>query len=70
MKDYTHYGRCSALDKIVDGKKYKNNNWECKIDSIYYGDDEQNIIPLSSQNEQRMSFLSYRKRSFQSFSTR
>jgi hypothetical protein len=64
VKDYTHYGRCSALDKIVDGKKYKNNNWECKIDSIYYGDDEQNIIPLSSQNEQRMSFLSYRKRSF------
>ena len=20
VKDYTHYGRCSALDKIVDGK--------------------------------------------------
>ena len=66
VKDYTHYGRCSALDKIVDGKKYKNNNWECKIDLIYFGNDEKNIIsiPGNNDNEQRMSFLSYRKRSF------
>lgn len=66
VKDYTHYGRCSALDKIVNGKKFKNNNWECKIDSIYYGNDEKNVIsiPGNADNEQRMSFLSYRKRSF------
>jgi len=66
VKDFTHYGRCSALDKIIEGKKYKNNNWECKIDSIYFGGDEKNIIPLSGdyKNEQKMSFLSYRKRSF------
>ena len=64
VKDYTHYGRCSALDKIVDGKKFKNNNWECKIDSIYFGNDEQNVISMSPYKEQRMSFLSYRKRSF------
>ena len=64
VKDYTHYGRCSALDKIIDGKRYKNNNWECKIDSIYYGDNEKNKISFPENKEQRMSFLSYRKRSF------
>ena len=64
VKDYTHYGRCAALDKIIKGKKYKNNNWECKIDSIYFGNDEQNVISMSPYKEQRMSFLSYRKRSF------
>ena len=68
VKDYTHYGRCSALDKIINGKKYKNNNWECKIDLIYFGNDEKNIISIpgndNNNNEQRMSFLSYRKRSF------
>ena len=62
VEDYTHYGRCTALDKIIDGKKYKNNNWECKIDYIYYGNDPKNLILIKS--EQRMSFLSYRKRSF------
>ena len=67
VKDYTHYGRCSALDKIRDGKKFKNNNWECKIDSIYFGNDEQNVISMSPYKEQRMSFLSYRKRSFVPF---
>ena len=67
IKDYTHYGRCSALDKVIDGKRYKNNNWECKIDSIYYGDNEKNKIPIPGNKEQRMSFLSYRKRSFVPF---
>jgi hypothetical protein len=64
VKDYTHYGRCAALDKVRDGKKYKNNNWQCKIDSIYFGGDENKIIPMSNNNEQKMQFLSYRKRSF------
>ena len=64
VKDYTHYGRCAALDKVRDGKKYKNNNWQCKIDSIYFGGDENNNIPISSNNEQKMQFLSYRERSF------
>ena len=63
VEDYTHYGRCSALDKIIDGKRYKNNNWECKIDYIYYGNNVKNIIEMPG-TEQRMSFLSYRKRSF------
>ena len=64
VKDYTHYGRCAALDKVVKGKRYKNNNWECKIDDIYFGNDEKNIIPMKKNEEQKMSFLSYRKRSF------
>ena len=64
IKDYIHYGRCAALDKVIKGKRYKNNNWECKIDEIYYGNDEKNIIPMKKGVEQKMSFLSYRKRSF------
>ena len=64
VEDYTHYGRCAALDRVIDGKKYKNNNWECKIDYIYFGNDEKNIINMPGNDEQRMSFLSYRKRSF------
>ena len=64
VKDYTHYGRCAALDKVRDGKKYKNNNWECKIDSIYFGGDEKKVILISNNNEQKMQFLSYLKRSF------
>ena len=62
LEDYAHYGRCAALDKIIDGKKYKNNNWECIIDYIYYGNDGRNLILI--EQGQRMSFLSYRKRSF------
>ena len=29
-----NYGRCTALDRVIKGKRYKNNNWECKIDDI------------------------------------
>ena len=64
IKDYIHYGRCAALDKVINGKRYKNNNWECKIDDIYYDNDEKNSLYLEKNQEQKMSFLSYRKRSF------
>ena len=64
IKDYIHYGRCAALDKVINGKRYKNNNWECKIDDIYDGNDEKNSLYLEKNQEQKMSFLSYRKRSF------
>ena len=64
INDYTHYGRCAALDKVINGKRYKNNNWECKIDDIYFGNDEKNTLYLDKNHEQKMSFLSYRKRSF------
>ena len=64
VKDYIHYGRCAALDKVINGKRYKNNNWECKIDDIYYGNNKENSLYLDKNHEQKMSFLSYRKRSF------
>ena len=64
VKDYTHYGRCTALDKVIKGKRYKNNNWECKIDDIYFGSEEKNAISILKEEKQKMSFLSYRKRSF------
>ena len=64
VNDYTHYGRCAALDKVINGQRYKNNNWECKIDDIYFGDNEKNTLYLDKNHEQKMSFLSYRKRSF------
>ena len=64
LSDYIHYGRCAALDRVIKGKRYKNNNWECKIDDIYFGGKEKNAISLKKEEEQRMSFLSYRKRSF------
>ena len=35
VDDYIHYGRCKALNKIRNGKEYKNNNWECYIDFLY-----------------------------------
>ena len=44
VNDYTHYGRCAALDKVINGQRYKNNNWECKIDDIYFGDNEKNTL--------------------------
>ena len=64
LSDYTHYGRCAALDRVIKGKRYKNNNWECKIDDIYFGNEEKNTLYLDKNHEQKMSFLSYRKRSF------
>ena len=64
INDYIHYGRCAALDKVVKGKRYKNNNWECKIDDLYFGGNEKNTISIIKEEKQKMSFLSYRKRSF------
>ena len=51
IKDYIHYGRCAALDKVINGKRYKNNNWECKIDDIYYGNDEKNSLYLEKKKD-------------------
>ena len=68
VEDYIHYGRCKALNKIRNGKEYKNNNWECFIDFIYYGNDinnMNNMIQFVDDNyKQEVLFLSYRKRSF------
>ena len=76
VKDYMHYGRCKALNKKIKNKVYKNNNWECNIDFINYGENNEsddikkakNIIEsfLEEDEDKReeVLFLSYRKRSF------
>ena len=61
VEDYLHYGRCKALNKYKDGKEYKNNNWECSLDKIYFGADENSG---KSYSDEEVLFLSYRKRSF------
>lgn len=63
IKDYKHYGRCEALDKIKDGKRYKNKNWQCEINGIYIGKEYSND-KVSTLTNQKLSFLSYRKRTF------
>ena len=74
VQDYTHYGRCKALNKIRKKKEYKNNNWECNIDFINYGESNEsdnaktakNKIETFNEKEEKeeVLFLSYRKRSF------
>ena len=74
VKDYMHYGRCKALNKIKKKKEYKNNNWECNLDFINYGESngsdnikKANNIILSFEKDdeqEEVLFLSYRKRSF------
>ena len=69
VDDYTHYGRCHALNKIRGKKEYKNNNWECYIDYMYYGDgndaQKNSIAKFNKESEKKeVLFLSYRKRSF------
>ena len=58
VNDYFHYGRCKALDKIRNGKNYKNNNWECHLDYIIFGN---NKIEIDGLN---INFLAFRKKSF------
>jgi hypothetical protein len=64
VQDYTHYGRCKALNKIKDGKEYKNNNWECNIDQIFYGNEgdknTKNIANYNSGSKKSVIFLSFR----------
>ena len=69
VEDYTHYGRCHALNKVRGKKEYKNNNWECLIDYMYYGDGndtkKNNIAKFNKEEDKKeVLFLSYRKRSF------
>ena len=61
INNYKKYGRCPALNKEINGKKYKNRKWECQIDGIYFGDiyDEKFVYKLENS---RASFFSFRKR--------
>ena len=61
MDDYKNYGRCPALDKIVNGERIKNRKWECEINGIYLGDayDESKVKKYENT---RASFFSFRQR--------
>jgi hypothetical protein len=57
--DYKNYGRCNALNKIKNGEEYKNRKWQCGISGFFYGKEKDKI---SSLDNIRVSFFSYRKR--------
>ena len=61
VDDYKNYGRCPALDKIVNGERIKNRKWECEINGIYLGDayDESKVKKYENT---RASFFSFRQR--------
>ena len=61
VDDYKNYGRCPALNKIVDGKKIKNRKWECEINGIYFGD-EYDESKVKKYENTRASFFSFRQR--------
>lgn len=59
VMDYKNYGRCNALNKIKNGEEYKNRKWQCGISGFFYGKEKDKI---SSLDNIRVSFFSYRKR--------
>ena len=61
VNNYKKYGRCEALNKIVDGKVYKNRKWECQVNGIYFGDVYNETYVYNLENA-RASFFSFRKR--------
>jgi hypothetical protein len=64
VNDYTHYGRCPALDKIVNEQRFKNKNWQCKLRAIYFGkgDQQDPFISTKILADSKVSFFSYRRR--------
>ena len=64
VEDYHHYGRCPALDKVVDEKRFKNKNWQCKLRAIYFGQSEQEdqVVTVKIVADSKVSFFSYRRR--------
>lgn len=61
VEDYTHYGRCRAMDKVVDGRHYKNKNWQCELKALNFGNNF-NPSKLYSLKKKKVSFLEFRKR--------
>ena len=64
VNDYTHYGRCPALDKIVNEQRFKNKIWPCKLRAIYFGksDKQDPFISTKILADSKVSFFSYRRR--------
>ena len=61
VEDYKNYGRCPALDKIIEGKRIKNRKWECEINGIYFGDNYDESKVKKYENT-RASFFSFRQK--------
>ena len=61
VEDYTNYGRCKALDKVVSGVKFKNKNWQCRLDALNFADVFRNDKVYRLTNK-KVSFLEFRKR--------
>lgn len=61
VDDYENYGRCPALNKIIDGKLVKNRKWECQVTGLYFGDEYNETLVQKYQNT-RASFFSFRTR--------
>ena len=61
VDDYKKYGRCAALNKIVNGKNVKNRKWECQIDGIYFGN-KYKESEVKKLKDTRASFFSFRKK--------
>ena len=68
FNDTIHYGRCSAVDVQREGKKYKNKNWQCQINAIFFT--EKNNFQVVNENEwmkfnnKNIAFNSNNKRSY------
>lgn len=61
VSNYKKYGRCSALNKMIEGNPFKNKNWQCKLYSIIFGSSGSNDNSITFPNS-KLTFMSYRKR--------
>lgn len=61
VDDYKKYGRCKALDKIINNTAFKNSNWQCALTGIYFGNEYIEGIVKYLENT-KVSFVSHRKR--------
>ena len=61
VEDYTNYGRCKALNKVVSGVKFKNKNWQCGLNALNFADVFRNDKVYRLTNK-KVSFLEFRKR--------
>lgn len=62
VDNYQKYGRCKALDKIIDNKMYKNHNWQCSLTGVYYGNKYVDGL-VKYFEKTKVTFSVYRKRS-------
>ena len=61
LKDFQHFGRCSAINDSFYHEE-DNKNWECLLDSFYYKNEEKNKISIN-MNE-RVLLLNFNQKNF------